>query len=520
MTRNPNDTTEGRFDENATRLNRRTLLKTMGVAAVGGSAAVGRAPTASAADGEYTSETYDGRTYKKYVPTGADGSTEIPLVVMLHGCTQSPDGFKDETRMNEVAEEETFVVIYPDQTTGAHYNECWQWFNDDNTTRGNGELALIKGMVDDVTDDHAIDDSRVYAAGFSAGGAFVPNLVVEYADVFAAGGVHSGLMYDVAETESEGTTTMSGCSSGPTAEEEGQHAYDRMESNGITRPVPTVVFHGTDDTTVDPCNGEQEAERATVTNDLALDGDGDGELDYAPDETTDGSGDSLSYTREEFADAEGTVWVEQWLVEGMGHAWSGGASGGSYTAPGGPDASQRIWEFFSRFTLGGPEDGDDGDDGGDDDDGDDNDAPTADASASPTDPDTGETVEFDASDSSDPDGSVDSYEWEFGDGATATGETATHSYDDSGEYTATLTVTDDAGATDTDSVTVTVGDGGFEGYCGTDDNYAHVEAGRAWTDGSYAYAEGSDENLGLYNTYETATLTETSEGYFETTDGC
>jgi poly(hydroxyalkanoate) depolymerase family esterase len=498
-------------------LRRRTVLKSLGVA-VGaasgtGTGAVSLSGVGAAAAGSYTSETYDGRTYKKYVPTGADGSTEVPLVVMLHGCTQSPDQFKDETRMNEVAEAETFVVIYPDQTTSAHYNECWQWFNDANTTRANGELALIKGMVNDVKADHAIDDSRVYAAGFSAGGGFVPNLVVEYADVFAAGGVHSGLMYDVAESESEGSSTMSDCSSGPTPEQEGQHAYDRMESFGVTRPVPTVVFHGTADYTVYPCNGDQEAERATVTNDLALDGSDNDYLDATADDTTTGSGDSLSYTRYEYADDDGTVWVEQYEVDGMGHAWSGGASGGSYTAPGGPDASQRIWDFFSRYTLDGPADGGGG--GGDD-----NDPPTAAATATPTDPQVGEIVSFDGSDSTDSDGSVSDYEWAFGDGATATGETVSHSYENSGEYTATLTVTDDAGATDTDSVTIAVGDGGFEGYCGTTDNYAHVQADRAWTDGSYAYAEGSDENMGLYNTYETTTLKETSEGYYEIVDTC
>ncbi|WP_368409364.1 extracellular catalytic domain type 1 short-chain-length polyhydroxyalkanoate depolymerase [Halorussus gelatinilyticus] len=492
-------------------LQRRTLLKSLGSSV----AAASFAGVSAGAAGSYTSESYDGRTYKKYVPTGADGSTDVPLVVMLHGCTQSPDSFKDETRMNEVAERETFVVIYPDQTTSANYNECWQWFNDANTTRGSGEAALVKGMVDRVKSNHAIDDKRVYAAGFSAGGGFVPNLTVEYADVFAAAGVHSGLMYDVAESQSEGTTAMSSCSGAPTPEEEGQHAYDRMEQFGVTRPVPTVVFHGTSDYTVYPCNGDEVAERATVTNDLALDGADDDNLDYTADSTTNGSGSSLSYTKYEYADDAGTVWVEKYEVDSMGHAWSGGASGGSYTAPGGPDASQRIWDFFSRFMLDGSDGGSGGDDGGSD-----NAAPTASANASPTDPAVGTTVSFDGSGSSDADGSIASYEWDFGDGATATGRTASHSYDSSSDYTATLTVTDDAGATDTASVTVSVGGGSFEGYCGTDDNYAHVQAGRAYTDGSYAYAEGSDEQMGLYNTYATTTLKETSAGYFEIVDSC
>jgi PKD repeat protein len=255
------------------------------------------------------------------------------------------------------------------------------------------------------------------------------------------------------------------------------------------------------------------AEQAVVTNDLALDGTDDDNLDYTADSTTTGSGDSLSYTKYEYADDAGTVWVEKYKVDSMGHAWSGGASGGSYTAPGGPDASQLIWNFFSGFTLNGA-------DGGDGGGGDGNTAPTASASASPTSPAVDETVSFDGSGSSDSDGSVSSYEWDFGDGTTATGETASHSYSSSGDYTVTLTVTDDAGATDTDSVTISVDGGSFNGYCGTTDNYTHVQQNRAWTDGSYAYAEGSDENMGLYNTFETATLKETSEGYYEIVDSC
>lgn len=482
-----------------TRLDRRTVLKTISGAAI---AAVGSAPTVSAAAGSYTEEDYNGRRYTKYVPE-YNGSEAMPLLLMLHGCTQTPDEFKDATQMNQVAEENTFIVLYPEQTTGVF--DCWQWFNDSNTTRNNGELETMVGIVNQEKDQENIDDQRVYIAGFSAGGAFVPNAITEYADVFAAGGVHSGTMYDVAESQTEGNRVIIDCSAGSSTDPavEGRHAYDRMEQFGITRPVPTIVFHGTNDTTVYPCNGHEAAEQATVTNDLALDGSDNGSVDYTADVTNTGSGSSLSYTEYEYHDAQGRAVVEKYIVDGMGHAWSGGASGGSYTAPGGPDASRLIWDFFTNWTVNGTSDT----------------GPTANASAHPTSAHTDDTIDFDGSGSGGTDGTISSYEWDFGDGSSATGAHVSHSYSSTGDYTVTLSVSTNAGASDTDTVTVSIG--GYGEYCGTSDNHTHVQQGRAYAPGDgYAYAVGSDEQMGLNNTYYTTTLKETAKDHYEIVTSC
>ncbi|WP_368280045.1 extracellular catalytic domain type 1 short-chain-length polyhydroxyalkanoate depolymerase [Halomarina oriensis] len=481
------------------------MLRTLGAAAA--TSAV--ASTATAAAGSFTDQRYDGRRYKRYVPSGYDGSTSTALVVMLHGCTQTPGGFASETRMNELAEQEGFLVVYPDQTSSANANECWNWFEPAHQQRGSGEPALVAGMTREVVDGFEVDPERVYLAGFSAGGGMAPIMGVTYPDLYSGIGVHSGLEYDAANSLTEATTAMN--SGGPDPQQKGTLAYRDMGSRA--RVVPTVVFHGTSDYTVVTRNGHQAAEQATQTIDLAADDTDDDGTDYTAETTRTEQSAGHSYTVSEYADESGTVVVAKYIVDGMGHAWAGGASGGAYTDPDAPDASAVMWEFFES-SDGGDGGGDGG--GGDGDDGT-NDAPAASVTANPTTAAVDESVTFDATGSTDSDGTVASYDWSFGDGATASGATASHAYGSAGSYTATVTVTDDAGATDSASVTVTVES--TAGYCGTATNYAHGTAGRASQSmtGAY-YAEGSDDYMG-FPAYS-STLKETAPGYFEVVQNC
>ena len=320
---------------------RRLLVVVVAVSLVV-AASTGLVGLATAADGSFTTETYDGREYKLYVPSDYGGG-ETPVVVMLHGCTQSPSDFAKGTKMNEVAEEEGFIVVYPDQTTSAHSNECWNWFDTAHQHRGSGEPALIKGMVDDVKANYNVDDSRVYVAGLSAGAAMADILGAAYPDVFAATAVHSGLEYKAATSESEAWNVMR--NGGPDPDKQGEKAYNEMGSNA--RVVPTIVFHGTDDTTVYPVNGDQVAAQWAQTNDLASDGSDDDDIDATADRTVEGQAPGgRTYTRYVYNDSSGDSVVEKYMVDGMQHAWSGGDSAGSYTDPEGPDASHIIWEFF------------------------------------------------------------------------------------------------------------------------------------------------------------------------------
>jgi poly(hydroxyalkanoate) depolymerase family esterase len=384
----------------------------------------------------HTDEEGNAIEYKLFVPSGYTGEQRVPLVVMLHGCTQTPEIFAAGTRMNDVAERETFLVAYPKQTHASNPLGCWTWFDDDETMRGRGEAALIAGVTRELTAEYAVDERSVFVAGLSAGGAMAASLAVSYPDVYTAVGVHSGLPYDAADDATEAQEVMED-GAGYDHDAKGEQAYREMGDNA--RTVPTIVFHGLEDAIVDPVNGANVAYQATQMNDFASDGRGDDNVDEVAERVVRGETEGLvsrRFTRAEYHDEHGTPLVVQYLVEGMGHAWSGGSFGGTYTDPFGPNASELVWDFFASHA--GPAD----------------EVPIADArSVVAT---AGEPVTLYGRGSSDPDGRLVRYEWAFGDGTTGTGPTATHTYTEPGEYTATLTVTDDAGQSARDTVDVVI----------------------------------------------------------------
>lgn len=304
----------------------------------------GSPPAQAQSQGSFTRYSYgSGFSFKVYVPSTYTGSP-VPLMVMLHGCTQNADDFAAGTRMNELAEEKNFLVLYPEMNPAANVNRCWNWFYDYNQHRGSGEPAVIKGMVDWVKANYAIDANRVYVAGLSAGGAMSVIMGATYPDVFRAVGVHSGLEYDAADSATAAVMAMQ--YGGPDPNLQGYKAY--LEMGGYKRRVPVIVFHGTNDTTVYPINGHQVLSQWAQTNDYVDDGADNQSVDDTADHTVRGSANGRSYTQYVYVDNNGKVLLEKWIVDGLGHAWSGGSTNGSYTDPKGPDASRVMWEFFSR----------------------------------------------------------------------------------------------------------------------------------------------------------------------------
>ena len=304
------------------------------------------APPADTPGGDWERLPHDGRPVFVYTPPELDAATAAPLVVALHGCTQTAASFSAGSLLNRAADRHGFVVAYPEQSREHNPQCCWNWFTGGHQARGAGEPAFIAGATRALVADAArrtIDPARIFVAGMSAGAAMAAVMAATYPDLYAAVAMHSGLAYGSARNLPAATTAMSRGAPDPDAL--GRAAFAAMGPHA--RPVPALVIHGTDDGIVAPVNGEHTAHQWLVTNRLAAgDGGGPGVTPATVREPA-GAG-ARAATRRTWTGDDGRTLVEHLEVEGLGHAWSGGAPGGSYTDPRGPSASDAIWAFFAR----------------------------------------------------------------------------------------------------------------------------------------------------------------------------
>jgi poly(hydroxyalkanoate) depolymerase family esterase len=296
------------------------------------------APAAPARErGEFIARSYTNaagaRDYKLYIPAAYDGQA-LPLVIMLHGCKQNPDDFAAGTRMNELAEEHGFLVAYPEQASKANGANCWNWFETRHQKRDSGEPAIIAGITREVVAAYGLDARRVYIAGLSAGGAMATVMGTTYPELYAAVGVHSGLPYQAARDVASAFAAMRGDRAKPV----------KRKSRRDARSVPIIVFHGDNDTTVHPSNGDELIAHAAAASAEAKARDNASAEHVTSVEHGDAAG--RAYTRTTYRDTAGNRVLEQWLVHGASHAWSGGSTDGSFTDPRGPDASREMLRFF------------------------------------------------------------------------------------------------------------------------------------------------------------------------------
>ncbi|MDM0044166.1 PHB depolymerase family esterase [Variovorax dokdonensis] len=260
------------------------------------------------------------RDYKLFVPPQA-GERPLPLVVMLHGCTQNPDDFAAGTAMNDAALAQGFYVLYPAQSRKANPQGCWNWFKHTHQQRDRGEPGLIAAMTREVMARHRVDADRVYVAGLSAGGAMAAIVGELYPELFAAVGVHSGLAANAAADLPSALAAMKGATASP------------KPAAGGGSGVPTIVFHGDADSTVHARNGASVVFSAT------------GQVEPSETEHVQGAGRRHA-TRHLHCHADGRVLAEHWVVHGGSHAWFGGSPQGSYTDASGPDATEEMLRFF------------------------------------------------------------------------------------------------------------------------------------------------------------------------------
>jgi poly(hydroxyalkanoate) depolymerase family esterase len=250
------------------------------------------------------------RDYLLYRPSATRGPVR-GMILMLHGCTQSPEDFAAGTRMHLHAEEHGLLVAYPEQTRSENAQLCWNWFRPADQGRTRGEAALLAGLATSVAGAHGVPADRVFVAGLSAGGAMAAILANTHPEVIAAAGIHSGLAPGSAQDVVSAFAAMRG-EAAPGAE---------------PLRAPAIIFHGSADATVAPANAGRLA----------------GLLDDTVHRT--GATPGRRFDVLEGRNAAGHP-VEVWRIDGAGHAWSGGDAGGSYTDPSGPNASAEMVRFF------------------------------------------------------------------------------------------------------------------------------------------------------------------------------
>jgi poly(hydroxyalkanoate) depolymerase family esterase len=235
-----------------------------------------------------------------YLPTIMAPNT--PLVVVLHGCTQTAAGYDVGSGWSELAEKRGFALLYPEQQRANNGNLCFNWFQTADTSRDLGEAASIHQMISHLIQSQGIDAQRIYVTGLSAGGAMANVMLAAYPETFAGGAVIGGLPYGVAAGVGEAFARMQGRNPPSTTELQSTIRGASMHSG----PWPKIsVWHGTHDQTVKPRNADQ----------IVAQWQGVHGIGNAPDrvETVNG------HSRKIWLGADGKAVIESFAIKDMAH---------------------------------------------------------------------------------------------------------------------------------------------------------------------------------------------------------
>jgi poly(hydroxyalkanoate) depolymerase family esterase len=277
-----------------------------------------------------------GRAYEVYLPAGLRRRTRVPVVVLLHGCGQTPAEFVKATRFAAAADRNGFLLVVPHQQAHHHPRRCWHWYESAHQRRGAGEPAAIAGIIRQVTAEQTrwrVDPSRIYVAGLSAGGAMALTVGAAYPDLVAAVGVHSAPAYRSSARAPQALAAMAARTEVP------------PPLPGAAAIPPTIVIQGRADTVVRAGSGDRIADQWLAHRAAA--GDTVGQRRASGGRTTDGR----RYDVLRWYGPRGRRVLEYWLVDNLGHAWSGGLEKGSFSDPNGPRATTLMCSFFRLHAL-------------------------------------------------------------------------------------------------------------------------------------------------------------------------
>jgi poly(hydroxyalkanoate) depolymerase family esterase len=278
-------------------------------------------------------------TYWLYLPQRdkVQALKPLPLVVMLHGCTQTAPEFAQGSRMNALAQRKGFAVLYPQQLLSMDAHRCWQWYQRA-TQQGGGEAGLVAGLLTQVVAKHALDASRVYVAGISAGAALAQILALRYPFRIAAVGLHSGPVFGTADSRMSAFGAMQAGGGGHAA----QAVQALAHGAGFPR-MPAIILHGDADKVVRIANQQQVAQQMLLVNGIA---------DLAPITThtaarPKGRSPRHAFQTQDYRVARKPI-VSVCRIAGLDHAWSGGDGALRFNDSLGPDASALLWAFFAK----------------------------------------------------------------------------------------------------------------------------------------------------------------------------
>jgi poly(hydroxyalkanoate) depolymerase family esterase len=253
----------------------------------------------------------------------------MPLVIMLHGCQQTPQEMAMGSRMNRLADAKGFVVAYPQQAKRVQAMRCWRWFQPD-ARHGLAEADAIADLAGAIVRKYRLDASRVYIAGLSAGAGMAGLVALRHPRVFAAAAMHSGAVLGAAQNAATGLRTMRQGSTADPAD-----LIKPLVDNSKPFPgLPVMILHGKRDHVVSVRNAAQLAHQFGSINGVSI-----------PKESVLAQGTHREYARQDFLKGK-QVAVRVCLLKEVGHAWSGGDSKLKFNSKEGPGASVLIWQFF------------------------------------------------------------------------------------------------------------------------------------------------------------------------------